>query len=106
MISGRPTLRTAEGERELEPGEVIACPTGRAGAHRLDNRTEDLIRVLIVSTSVAVPVLTALVTLRATLKTPLTVGVPEIMPVVVSIVSPAGRLEAPYALKGGLNPVI
>jgi uncharacterized cupin superfamily protein len=53
VVSGRPTLRTLESERELEPGEVVACPTGRRGAHRLDNRTSDPARVLIVSTMIA-----------------------------------------------------
>jgi uncharacterized cupin superfamily protein len=50
VLSGRPTLRTHDSERTLEPGEVVACPTGRAGAHRLDNRDEAPARVLIVST--------------------------------------------------------
>jgi|SRR5688572_11440808 len=50
VLSGRPTLRTAEAERMLEPGDVVACPAGLPGAHRLDNHTEDTARVLIVST--------------------------------------------------------
>jgi uncharacterized cupin superfamily protein len=50
VLSGRPTLRTLDRERELEPGEVVAFPTGRAGAHRVDNHGEDPARVLIVST--------------------------------------------------------
>ena len=50
VIAGRPTLTTLEGERELAAGEVVACPTGRKGAHRLDNRTDEPVRVLIVST--------------------------------------------------------
>jgi uncharacterized cupin superfamily protein len=53
VLSGRPTLRTLDGERGLEPGEVVACPTGRRGAHRLDNRAEEPARVLIVSTMLA-----------------------------------------------------
>ena len=53
VLSGGPTLRTIDGERALEEGEVVACPTGRAGAHRLDNRTETPVRVLIVSTMVS-----------------------------------------------------
>lgn len=52
VLAGRPTLRTIDGEHELEEGEVIACPTGRAGAHRIDNRTETPVRVLIVSTMI------------------------------------------------------
>jgi uncharacterized cupin superfamily protein len=36
--------------RELAPGEVVAFPAGRAGAHRLDDRTTEPVRVLVVST--------------------------------------------------------
>jgi uncharacterized cupin superfamily protein len=51
VLSGRPTLTGADGgSRELEAGEVVACPAGRAGAHRLDNRTDEPVRILIVST--------------------------------------------------------
>jgi uncharacterized cupin superfamily protein len=53
VLAGHPTLRTLEGERELEPGELIACPTGRRGAHRLDNRAREDARVLVISTMVA-----------------------------------------------------
>jgi uncharacterized cupin superfamily protein len=50
VLAGRPTLRTLDGERELLIGEAVACPAGRRGAHRLDNRTDEPARVLIVST--------------------------------------------------------
>jgi uncharacterized cupin superfamily protein len=51
VLSGRPTLTGADSEsRPLEPGEVVACPAGRAGAHRLDNNTDEPVRILIVST--------------------------------------------------------
>ena len=50
VVSGTPTLRTLDGERELTPGEVVAFPVGRRGAHRLDNRTEEPVHVLLVST--------------------------------------------------------
>ena len=53
VLSGRPTLRTLEGERVLEPGEVVGCPAGRAGAHRLDNATQEPVRVFVVSTMLA-----------------------------------------------------
>jgi hypothetical protein len=33
VLRGRPTLRTLDGTRELEPGEIVACPVGRRGAH-------------------------------------------------------------------------
>jgi uncharacterized cupin superfamily protein len=50
VLAGRPTLRTLTDERLLEEGEVVACPTGRRGAHRLDNRGDSAARILIVST--------------------------------------------------------
>jgi uncharacterized cupin superfamily protein len=50
VLAGRPTLRTLEHERELGPGEVVACPVGPRGAHRLDNRSPEPARVLVVST--------------------------------------------------------
>ena len=53
VLAGTPTLRTLEGERELAPGDFVACPSGRGGAHRLDNRSDAPARVMIVSTMVA-----------------------------------------------------
>ena len=53
VLSGRPTLRTLDDERDLVPGEVVACPRGKAGAHRLDNKTEEDTRFLIFSTMMA-----------------------------------------------------
>ena len=53
VLAGRPTLRALDGERELEPGEVVACPTGNGGAHRIDNRSDEPVRFLIVSTMIA-----------------------------------------------------
>ena len=51
VLSGRPTLTGLDGDsRELEAGDVVACPAGRAGAHRLDNETGESVRILIVST--------------------------------------------------------
>jgi uncharacterized cupin superfamily protein len=52
VLSGRPTLRSLEGSRILEPGEVIACPVGRAGAHQLQNQTEAPVRALVISTMI------------------------------------------------------
>jgi uncharacterized cupin superfamily protein len=50
VLAGTPTLRSIDGERELAPGELVACPAGRGGAHRLDNRSEEPVRFLVVST--------------------------------------------------------
>jgi uncharacterized cupin superfamily protein len=50
VLAGSPTLRTLGGSRTLDPGDVVACPVGRAGAHQLQNRTDEPVRVLVVST--------------------------------------------------------
>ena len=51
VVSGRPTLRTPEGERELAPGDVVGFPQDEPGAHDLSNRTEEGVRVAIFSTT-------------------------------------------------------
>lgn len=50
VVAGQPTLRTLGGERELSPGDVVACVAGPKGAHRIDNRSDEPVRFLIVST--------------------------------------------------------
>jgi uncharacterized cupin superfamily protein len=51
VLAGRPTLTVRDGAtRVLEPGEVVACPAGREGAHRIDNHGDEPARILIVST--------------------------------------------------------
>lgn len=52
VIAGTPTLRTLEGEVELAPGDVVAFPRGRRGAHTLANRSSAPARYLMVSTKV------------------------------------------------------
>jgi uncharacterized cupin superfamily protein len=52
VLSGRPTLRTLEGSRPLAPGDIVACPVGRAGAHQLQNRTDAPVRALVISTMI------------------------------------------------------
>ena len=49
VIAGRPSLRTPEGWRELEPGEVVAFPLGERGAHQVSNFTDEPVRYLFVS---------------------------------------------------------
>ena len=49
-ITGRPTLRTPEGERVLDPGDVVCLPAGPEGAHQVRNAGEELVRVAIFST--------------------------------------------------------
>lgn len=50
VLTGQPTLRTPEGERELEPWDTVFFPEGEAGAHKVTNRTEETLRVAIWST--------------------------------------------------------
>jgi uncharacterized cupin superfamily protein len=49
VVSGRPTLRTPDGESELEPGDCVLFPSGPDGAHQLSNATDEHVRVLLVS---------------------------------------------------------
>lgn len=41
ILSGRPTLRTDEGETELQPGMFVGFKAGTGNAHQLVNRTEE-----------------------------------------------------------------
>jgi uncharacterized cupin superfamily protein len=50
VLEGRPTLRTPSGERELRPGDLVAFPEGPAGAHAVSNRTDERVRVVLLST--------------------------------------------------------
>ena len=47
VLRGRPTLRTPEGERVLEEGEVVHFPTGPEGAHGIRNDGEDPVRYVV-----------------------------------------------------------
>jgi uncharacterized cupin superfamily protein len=51
VLDGRPSLRTPEGWRELEQGEVVAFPRGEHGGHQLVNHTQETVRFLAISTS-------------------------------------------------------
>jgi uncharacterized cupin superfamily protein len=55
VITGRPTLRSPEGTRELKPGDCIHFPSGEAGAHQIINRSGDEARVLLVSSFASMP---------------------------------------------------
>jgi uncharacterized cupin superfamily protein len=52
VVSGTPTLRAADGERELREGDVVAFPAGAEGAHAIENRSGGPARVAIFSTLV------------------------------------------------------
>jgi len=49
VLSGTPTLRTPAGERELRPWDVAFFADGEAGAHKVTNRTDETLRVAMLS---------------------------------------------------------
>jgi uncharacterized cupin superfamily protein len=51
VVRGRPTLRSPDGEQELAEGDVVVFPRGRAGAHQVSNRTDEPVRVLMLSSA-------------------------------------------------------
>ncbi len=51
VLRGTPTLRTPEGERELEPGDFVHFPRGAAGAHQVFNRSDEVARYVVGSAS-------------------------------------------------------
>jgi uncharacterized cupin superfamily protein len=50
VASGRPTLRTPDGDHQLRPGDTVCFREGPAGAHQVRNDTDEPARVLILST--------------------------------------------------------
>jgi uncharacterized cupin superfamily protein len=48
-LIGNPCVRTPDGWRELQPGDVVAFRRGREGAHQVTNRSDRIARVLMVS---------------------------------------------------------
>ena len=54
VLTGRPTLRTPQGERQLEPWDCAFFPIGEDGAHKVTNHTEGVARVCIWSNRLAV----------------------------------------------------
>jgi uncharacterized cupin superfamily protein len=50
VLSGRPTLRTPDGELELDPWDTVCFPAGADGAHKVTNRTDATVRVGMLST--------------------------------------------------------
>lgn len=49
VLAGSPTLRSPEGERVLEPGDVVCFPAGPAGAHAV-RAGDETVRIAITST--------------------------------------------------------
>jgi len=53
VLRGRPSLRTPAGWRQLEEGEVVSFGLGPEGAHQVQNRSPDTVRLLLVSEMIA-----------------------------------------------------
>ena len=51
VLAGRPTLRHPDGEDLLQAGDVVCFPEGPAGAHRLVNRGDRVVRAVFFSTT-------------------------------------------------------
>ena len=49
VLVGETVLRTADGERPLAKGELVALPVGEAGAHQVINRGSEPARIVIIS---------------------------------------------------------
>jgi uncharacterized cupin superfamily protein len=49
VVRGRPELRGPDGWRQLVEGETVSFPVGERGAHQIVNRTDEPVRVLLVS---------------------------------------------------------
>ncbi len=50
VLDGRPTLRHPGGEDELESWDVLCFPEGPEGAHKVTNRGEAPVRIVMIST--------------------------------------------------------
>jgi uncharacterized cupin superfamily protein len=51
VVDGSPVLRTPDGERSLERGDLVWFPPGAAGAHKITNRSDSPLRTLMFSSS-------------------------------------------------------
>ena len=52
VLAGTLTLRHPRGEDELETGDIVCFPVGPGGAHKLTNKGEETVRVVMLSTQV------------------------------------------------------
>ena len=50
VLEGTPTLRSPEGERELRAWDTVCFREGPDGAHKVTNRTDQTLRVALLST--------------------------------------------------------
>jgi len=56
VLSGNPVLRSADGERELRPGDVAVFREGPSGAHQVINGSSQACRVLVLSSKAPVAI--------------------------------------------------
>src|SRR4029434_9765332 len=49
VLSGRPLFRNEHGEQQLDPGDFVFCPEGRAGLHASSNPTVEPVGILAIS---------------------------------------------------------
>jgi uncharacterized cupin superfamily protein len=50
VLTGTPTLRDPEGEHELVPGDLVCFLQGPGGAHKVTNRSDTVVRIVMLST--------------------------------------------------------
>ena len=50
VLTGTPVLRDPAGEHELEEGDVVCFPVGPDGGHKVTNRSDAVVRILMLST--------------------------------------------------------
>lgn len=53
VLRGRPTLRTPDGDRQLDEGDVVHFPPGPDGAHGVRNDTDETVRYIVAGTRVS-----------------------------------------------------
>ena len=53
VVQGLPTLRSPDGEHNLSEGDVVCFRRGKDGFHQVINRTDEPVRVLMLSTMIA-----------------------------------------------------
>ncbi|HET6171563.1 MAG TPA: cupin domain-containing protein [Gaiellales bacterium] len=50
VLAGEPILRDPEGEHQLVRGDLVCFPAGPGGGHKITNRSDSVVRVLMFST--------------------------------------------------------
>lgn len=53
IISGSGILKTPSGEREISAGDLIVCPAGKAGAHKITNTSDKPLKYIDVDADVS-----------------------------------------------------